>query len=228
MNKILIVDDDQELSSMLADYLGAEGLQVSQATDGAQGVDALLKGEADLVVMDIMMPVMDGLEALREIRRHSSVPVIMLTAKGDDVDRIIGLEIGADDYLSKPFNPRELLARIKAVLRRTDTSSTKPAITIDTLNIDSASRAATINRSKLELTSTEFNLLYLLAENAGLPITKKLLSEKALGRKLKPYERSIDMHMSNLRRKLAAHDAEHLLTTIRGLGYQLTPQRKSH
>ena len=133
--------------------------------------------------MDIMMPVMDGLEALREIRRHSSVPVIMLTAKGDDVDRIIGLEIGADDYLSKPFNPRELLARIKAVLRRTDTSSTKPAITIDTLNIDSASRAATINRSKLELTSTEFNLLYLLAENAGLPITKKLLSEKALVRK---------------------------------------------
>jgi len=200
---------------MLADYLDAEGVQTAQAFDGAKGVDAALKGDIDLVIMDIMMPVMDGLEALKEIRRHSRIPVIMLTAKGDDIDRIIGLEIGADDYLPKPFNPRELMARIKAVK-------------IDTLTIDPSSRVALIGNNTLELTSTEFNLLYLLAERVGSLVSKEHLSEQALGRQLARYERSIDMHMSNLRKKLAQHNADQLLTTIRGQGYQLTPQQKGN
>jgi len=213
---------------MLADYLDAEGVQTAQAFDGAKGVDAALKGDIDLVIMDIMMPVMDGLEALKEIRRHSRIPVIMLTAKGDDIDRIIGLEIGADDYLPKPFNPRELMARIKAVLRRVDLPSVNSRIKIDTLTIDPSSRVALIGNNTLELTSTEFNLLYLLAERVGSLVSKEHLSEQALGRQLARYERSIDMHMSNLRKKLAQHNADQLLTTIRGQGYQLTPQQKGN
>ena len=228
MTHILIVDDDTELSSMLGEYLAAEGFSIDQAFDGKQGVQKAITGQYDAVVLDVMMPELDGFEVLRRIRSDSSVPVLMLTAKGDDVDRIVGLEIGADDYIPKPFNPRELLARLNAVLRRTQVSRQHPPKEqvehIGPLEINPATRTALAKGQTLDLTSTEFNLLYTLVKHAGKIVSKESLCEQGLGRKLEKYDRSIDMHMSNLRKKMAQLELDSMLITVRGQGYQLADE----
>ena len=240
MTHLLIIDDDTELSSMLGDYLAAEGFSVEYAFDGKQGVAAAFASAFDAIILDVMMPELDGFEVLRRIRSESSVPVLMLTAKGDDVDRIVGLEIGADDYLPKPFNPRELLARLRAVLRRTQASNQtsdqgshhnnkqhnqKEQIQhIGPLVINPSSRTVVVRGQTLDLTSTEFNLLHTLVKHVGHVVSKESLSEHGLGRKLEKYDRSIDMHMSNLRRKMAQHDSGSMIITVRGHGYQLADE----
>lgn len=229
MAQILIVDDDNELSEMLADYLQVEGYTTERAFDGEAGVEKALSGQFDAVVLDVMMPKLDGFEALRKIRGQSSVPVIMLTAKGDDIDRIVGLEIGADDYLPKPFNPRELLARLRAVLRRSHntasaTEKEMSALSIGTLELHPATRSVFVKGQALELTSTEFNLLHALLQQSGNMVTKEMLSQQALGRSLTRYDRSIDMHMSNLRKKLSDQGQDALIITVRGQGYQLASE----
>ncbi len=231
MTHILIVDDDTELSGMLGEYLEAEGLSIERVFDGRTGVQQALTGLYDAVVLDVMMPELDGFEVLRRIRSHSSVPVLMLTAKGDDVDRIVGLEIGADDYLPKPFNPRELLARLHAVLRRTQGGSLHPhcgdaVIQIGSLEVHPSSRTALVGGKTLELTSTEFDLLHTLVKQGGHIVSKESLSEHALGRMLEKYDRSIDMHMSNLRKKMAEHNLGSMIITVRGQGYQLSNEVK--
>lgn len=229
MTHILLVDDDKELSTMLGDYLAAEGFTIDHAYDGEQGAQKALSDQYDAVILDVMMPKLDGFEVLRRIRSESSVPVIMLTAKGDDVDRIVGLEIGADDYLPKPFNPRELLARLHAILRRTQPYKTDNQKNknrqLGELEINPSSRTALANGQALDLTSTEFNLLNALVNQAGNIVSKENLSEHGLGRALQKYDRSIDMHMSNLRKKLALQGLGSMLITIRGQGYQITDER---
>jgi len=237
MTKILIVDDDTELSAMLAEYLETEGFSTDRVFDGEAGVEGALTGHYAAVVLDVMMPKLDGFEALRRIRSRSAVPVLMLTAKGDDVDRIVGLEIGADDYLPKPFNPRELLARLRAVLRRTQSSEPvtishsyshsyiqDKLIQIGLLEIHPASRTAVVGGQPLDLTSTEYNLLYVLAKQSGQIVSKESLSQLALARPLEKYDRSIDMHMSNLRKKMTEHQLASSIVTVRGQGYLLSDE----
>ncbi len=230
MTRILMVDDDTELSSMLGEYLAAESFDVEHAYDGRQGVDMALNGGYSAIILDVMMPELDGFEVLRRIRAGSSVPVLMLTAKGDDIDRIVGLEIGADDYVPKPFNPREWLARLNAVLRRTQantsievTSNTQASIqSIGRLIFNPSSRSASVGGLVMELTSTEFNLLQTLVKYVGTVVTKDNLSEQSMGRKLEKYDRSIDMHMSNLRKKMTERGVGSMIITVRGQGYQLS------
>jgi DNA-binding response OmpR family regulator len=226
MAHILIVDDDTELSGMLGEYLEPEGFTIERAFDGKAGVQQALSNHYDAVVLDVMMPELDGFEVLRRIRSHSSVPVLMLTAKGDDIDRIVGLEIGADDYLSKPFNPRELLARLRAVLRRTQNANQQDEqiVRIGLLEVHPASRTVLVQGEVLDLTSTEFNLLHTLVKQAGHLVSKEDLSKHALGRSLEKYDRSIDMHMSNLRKKIAEHHPGSIIITVRGQGYQLSDE----
>ncbi len=220
MSRVLLVDDDTVLTELLSDYLTAEGLNVSTEIDGQAGFQAALTGQYDVVVLDSMMPKMNGLDALKAIRTQSKIPVIMLTAKGDDIDRIIGLEMGADDYVPKPCTPRELLARINAILRRMENSQTN-ANSPDILQVSGvclvpAKRQASLNEQPLELTSTEFNLLEVLMRYAGQIVSKETLSLEALDRKLAKFDRSIDVHISSIRQKLG--DAS-LIQTVRGLGY---------
>lgn len=227
MKHILIIDDDDELSAMLAEYLEPEGFIIEPVFDGAAGVRQALTGLYDAIILDVMLPELDGFEVLRRIRSRSSVPVLMLTAKGDDVDRIVGLEIGADDYLPKPFNPRELLARLRAVLRRTQnthqqTEHDTKVVKIGSLEVHPSLRTALAHGQSIDLTSTEFNLLHTLVEQGGRVVSKENLSERALGRVLEKYDRSIDMHMSNLRKKLVEHNVGSIITTVRGQGYQLS------
>lgn len=229
MTHLLIVDDDTELSAMLSEYMEAEGFTVERAFDGKSGEQKVLTGQYDAVVLDVMMPELDGFEVLRRIRSESSVPVLMLTAKGDDVDRIVGLEIGADDYLPKPFNPRELLARLRAVLRRSQ-GTDHPVVQnenifrIGSLQLISSSRTALVDEQPIDLTSSEFNLLYTLVKRAGHVVSKESLSEQGLGRTLEKYDRSIDMHMSNLRKKMTEHSLGEMIITVRGQGYQLSDE----
>jgi len=225
MTQLLLIDDDKELTSMLGEYLAAEGFAIEYACNGREGVDMALSKHYDALILDVMMPELDGFEVLRRIRIESAVPVIMLTAKGDDIDRIVGLEIGADDYLPKPFNPRELLARLRAILRRAQ-SAQQPqqdqTLTIGPLEIAAASRSALVSGEPLDLTSTEFNLLQVLVKQAGKIVTKANLSENGLGRSLEKYDRSIDMHMSNLRKKMTQKNIGEMIITVRGQGYQLS------
>ena len=221
MSRVLLVDDDDTLTELLAEYLGAEGLEVSRAPDGEKGVQEILNNPYDVVVLDSMMPKMNGLDVLKTVRAQSKIPVIMLTAKGDDIDRIIGLEMGADDYVPKPCQPRELLARINAILRRAQQSGENPAsnassITASNVTLYPAKRQAEVGDKPLELTSTEFNLLEVLMRHAGQVVSKDTLSEEALDRKLAKFDRSIDVHISSIRHKLG--DAS-LIQTVRGLGY---------
>ena len=221
MSRGLLVDDDDPLTELLAEYLGAEGLEVSRAPDGEKGVQEILNNPYDVVVLDSMMPKMNGLDVLKTVRAQSKIPIIMLTAKGDDIDRIIGLEMGADDYVPKPCQPRELLARINAILRRAQQSGENPAsnassITASNVTLYPAKRQAEVGDKPLELTSTEFNLLEVLMRHAGQVVSKDTLSEEALDRKLAKFDRSIDVHISSIRHKLG--DAS-LIQTVRGLGY---------
>ena len=225
MTQLLIVDDDKELSAMLVEYLSSEGFEVEAAYDGLSAIAQVKRQQYDALVLDVMMPELDGFGVLRHIRSYSDVPVLMLTAKGDDVDRIVGLEMGADDYLAKPFNPRELLARLRAVLRRsvmfTESDSMEEAVSVSGLEMDMRTRVANADGLIMEITSTEFNLLYLLLRQVGHVVTKEVLSQSAMGRSLEKYDRSIDMHMSNLRKKLSEYNLALSIVTVRGQGYQL-------
>lgn len=221
--KILIVDDDQELGEMLAEFLAPDHLDVRACLSGEDGLAALIDANYDLLILDIMLPGMSGLDVLKEVRNTSDIPIIMLTARGEDVDRILGLEFGADDYLSKPFNPRELLARIKAIMRRTkpeDRSSSQ--MNIGMLDLDVLSRRVSTGGQPIRLTGTEFELLRCLAESPGSVVAKEQLSQKVLGRKHLPYDRSIDTHVSNVRGKLSDADVTNpTIKSQRGVGYTL-------
>jgi two-component system response regulator CpxR len=224
MAHILIADDDLELAELLVDYLALEGFTVDTARDGGEAVDKALKTQYDLIVLDIMMPVMDGLDALRQLRTRSTTPVLMLTARGDDIDRIIGLEIGADDYLTKPCNPRELLARIRAILRRASgaalTEVKHSPLEFGELKLDPRYREARVRNEAVGLTVTEFEILRTLAERAGDVVDKQFLSEHVLERKLTQHDRAIDMHISHIRKKLEKFlSGTETIRTVRGVGF---------
>lgn len=224
MAAVLIIDDDIELAEMFEDYLQQEQFEVETRFTGRDGLSAALSGRFELVILDMMLPDIKGTDILRQIRQQSLIPVLMFTAKGDDIDRIIGLESGADDYVPKPCSPRELVARIRAILRRTEYSprNEQHQLSIGPLSIFSESRQAFWFNDILDLTSTEFNLLEVLAREAGHVVSKQALSQQALGRPLARFDRSIDVHMSSIRQKLGQHaDGHHLIQTIRGQGYQL-------
>ncbi|MES2208090.1 MAG: response regulator transcription factor [Pseudomonadota bacterium] len=226
MTRILLVDDDISLSEMLKEYLEQEAFTVETAQDGEQALERVFANSYDLVVLDVMMPRMNGIEALRCIRQQSRIPVVMLTAKDDDVDRIIGLELGADDYVPKPCSPRELTARIRAILRRVQGQSNEDGhITAGALSIWPEKRKAFWNDQLINLTSTEFNLLEVLIKNVGRIVSKQELSENGLGRSLTPYDRSLDVHLSSIRHKLRQAGAlQSTIETVRGIGYQLVKE----
>ena len=218
---ILIADDDTELCELLKEYFVQEGFAIRLACDGEQALAESRRPGVDVMVLDIMMPQMNGIDVLRCLRKESELPVIMLTARGEDLDRIIGLELGADDYLAKPANPRELLARIRAILRRTGSHSTAAVLDVGDLKLNQARRELHCDGQAIELTSTEFSILQLLLQRSGEVVEKKDLYLAALGREPVAYDRSIDMHVSNLRRKLGpAKDGSERIETIRGIGYQ--------
>jgi DNA-binding response OmpR family regulator len=217
---VLLADDDIELSGMLAEYLEREGFAVTAVHDGESAARLAAGGAYQIVVLDVMMPRVDGVEALRRIRQASRVPVIMLTARGDDVDRIIGLELGADDYVAKPCTPRELAARLRAILRRMQPHAENAGpLAVSGLALWPEKRRVEWRGRPIELTSMEFNLLEVLMRNAGRVVSKKDLSEQALGRPLARFERSVDVHLSSIRQKLG--DAAALIRTVRGQGYHL-------
>jgi two-component system response regulator CpxR len=221
--RIILIDDDRELGTMLTEFLSPDRLDLTVRGSGEDGLRCLASGNFDLAILDIMLPGISGLDALKEIRRSSQIPVIMLTARGDDVDRIIGLEFGADDYLAKPFNPRELVARIKAILRRSQAGTPNARqVKLGGIELDSNSRRATYGGKPLRLTGTEFEILKCLLETPGEVVNKEQLSERALGRRLLPYDRSIDTHISNLRGKLErAGSQKEIVQNQRGVGYLL-------
>ncbi len=228
--KILLVDDDEELCELVADYLGVEGFSVECAHDGVSGAEKILSGQFDLAVLDVMLPKMNGFDALRRVREKSNVPVLILTARGDDMERIVGLEIGADDYLPKPFNPRELVARLRAILRRTNKPqiSEEPAspnerLRVDDVEANTAARFVKVDGKEVELTSIEFDLLIQFLRHAGQVISRENLSRDVLGRRLSPFDRSLDMHVSNLRKKLGVRaDRHERIKTVRSVGYIYT------
>jgi two-component system, OmpR family, response regulator len=228
MQTVLVIDDDPGLSELLAEYLGGRGYAVETAPDGPSGLARLRGAGIDLIVLDVMMPGMDGFEVLREVRRDNRLPVIMLTARGDDMDRIVGLEMGADDYLSKPFNPRELLARVRSVLRR---SGAQPeadlALIASGIRVDPARREASVDGRSLDLTTTEFDLLRVLVSSAGRVIPRERLMELARGEEYASFERSVDVHVSHLRKKLGDDPRKPTrIKTVRGVGY-LVPRDAS-
>lgn len=230
MNRILLADDDIELCEMLKRYLEVEGFQVGTAHDGEAALNLALTDNFDLVVLDVMMPRLNGYDALRTLREDSMQPVLMLTARGDDVDSIVGLELGADDYLPKPCNPRVLVARIRAILRRAQSEgdtvggTTSPeTLNLADLEMQTGSRTVSLNGKPVAMTSTEYGVLEVLIREAGHVVTKAELSQRALGRELMRYDRSIDMHLSSLRKKLGPlANGEERIKTVRGIGYQYT------
>lgn len=226
MDKILIIDDDEELCELVSEYLTVEGFEIECVNDGATGLQRALSGEYDMAILDVMLPKMNGFDVLRALREQSKLPVIMLTARGDDMERIVGLEIGADDYLPKPFNPRELAARLRAILRRAVTDGEgdgSEKLDVDGVQISPASRTATRDGLEMNLTSVEFGLLHELLREAGKIVKKEDLSQTVLERKLSPYDRSLDMHISNLRKKLGERaDGSERIKTIRSVGYIYT------
>ena len=226
MDKILIIDDDEELCELVSEFLTSEGFEIESANDGETGLKMALSGDFDIAILDVMLPKMNGFDVLRSLRAKSAIPVIMLTARGDDMERIVGLEIGADDYLGKPFNPRELAARLRAILRRSSGSveaELTEKLDVDGIQISGSSRMATSDGVDLGLTSVEFDLLYALLKDAGKIVKKEDLSENVLERKLSPYDRSLDMHISNLRKKLGPRaDGSDRIKTIRSVGYIYT------
>ena len=221
--KLLLIDDDVELCELLIEYLATEGYDVKAVHDGESGVLSALSGEYQLVLLDVTLPKLNGFDVLKKIRQTSDIPVLMLTARGDDVDRIIGLEFGADDYLPKPYNHRELVARIKAIMRRgrpQATDSNPRTLSIDDITLNLANREATIHGEVLELTATEFMVLKALIEKAGELISRDELTQIALNRRLTLYDRAIDMHVSNVRKKIGTRaDGSARIKTVRGAGY---------
>ncbi len=222
MYEVLIIDDDVALTQMLAEYLQQNGFVVDVQNSPLSAIARIREKSVDMVLLDVMMPELDGFETLKKIRAFSIVPVIMLTAKGEDYDRILGLELGADDYLAKPFNHRELLARMKALMRRLDDLSSFNQVQnleFHGIKIDESSQRVLIANHAVDLTSTEFHLLVLLMKHAGHLLSKEKLSEEVLGRRLSAFDRSLDMHVSNVRKKLTHHGIENVIKTTRGSGY---------
>jgi len=229
VNRLLIVDDDHALVKLLKRLLEGEGFQVDAAYDHASGLSGALAGGHELIVLDVMLPGGSGFELLKALRHQSAVPVLLLTARGEAVDRILGLEIGADDYLAKPFDPRELVARIRAVLRRTREAASGAAradhdevLKVGDIQLSLGTRNVACGGNPVELTSVEFNVLELLLRNAGNVVTREQIAEVALGRPLNAFDRSVDVHVSRLRKKLGAcTGADDLIRPIRGIGYFL-------
>lgn len=227
MNRILIIDDDEDLCELVSEYLTVEGFETKAINDGKSGLETALDEEPDLIILDVMLPKMNGFDVLRELRKSSQIPVLMLTARGDDTERIVGLEIGADDYLPKPFNPRELVARIRAVLRRVysddEDETQQDRIRVEDIEISLKARSAKLAGEDLTLTSVEFDLLVALVKEAGKIVKKEDLSRKVLERDLSPFDRSLDMHISNLRKKIGRRaDDDERIKTIRSVGYIFT------
>ncbi|MFT4823050.1 MAG: DNA-binding response OmpR family regulator [Halioglobus sp.] len=223
MTKILIIDDDQELCALLADFLKLEGFETHAQHNGAEAVVHCKEHQYEAIILDIMLPGMQGLEVLRKVRQFSRTPILMLTARGEDTDRIVGLEMGADDYLAKPCNPRELAARLRAILRRSEviTETAAPEqIDIGATKLDRSNRCASHLGEDLNLTSAEFNVLWALISQAGQVVVKESISKAALGRSLSAYDRSVDVHVSKIRKKLAIAGGENLILSVRGIGYQ--------
>ena len=227
MTRILVIDDDEELCDLLKDYLGPEGFEIEAVHDSDKGIERALSNEHEFVVLDVMLPGVSGFEVLRSIRNSSGIPVLMLTARGEDVDRIVGLEMGADDYLPKPFNPRELIARIRAIQRRGETKkedTTEPVflkrLTVGDLELDTGTRTVAKKGKTVELTAAEFDLIEMLLRSAGQVVSRKELVSRVLGRGLDPFDRSIDVHISSLRKKLG-HKIKGIerIKTVRGIGY---------
>lgn len=224
MPKVLLIDDDAALTGMLTEFLRGEGFETAAAFNGIEGAEAALDPTLDAVILDVMMPDISGLETLQRIRSTSSVPVIMLTAKGAEDDRVAGLEVGADDYIAKPYYARELLARLKAVLRRQRKGSAQPPqyFLAGKLRLSPARRQVTFDDRPFELTTCEFDLLECLLRSRDTVATKDDLSLSVLGRRREPYDRSIDVHVSNLRKKLSAISARTVeIETVRAVGYRL-------
>lgn len=223
MSKLLLIEDDHALSDLLSDYLTSQGCTVEQAFDGLAGLEQATSHHYDVILLDVMLPHLDGFEVLKRIRLTHLTPIIMLTAKGDDFDRIFGLELGADDYLSKPFNHRELLARIHAICRRVDfikqTDQHEQLLSSSHVTLNVAARKVIVNEHVLILTGTEFSILQKLMGRIGDVVSKDVLSQHVLGRRLAPFDRSIDMHVSNLRKKIAQYSDIQCIQTIRGSGY---------
>jgi two-component system response regulator CpxR len=225
MKKILIIDDDVELCNLVQEFLDVEGFASEAVFDGIDGFNKADSGQFDLVTLDVMLPKLNGIELLKKLRQTSAVPVIMLTARGDEVDRILGLELGADDYLPKPFSPRELVARIRAVFRRTGRCVRakmvgETRIELADIVLDSATRTVALNQQPLAVTEVEFLVLETLLKNAGEVVDRQDLAMRALGRKLDYFDRSLDVHMSNLRKKLGHYLGEcERIKTVRGIGY---------
>ena len=227
MNRILVIDDDEELCELLKDYLGPEGFEVEAVHNSDKGVERALSNDHDFVVLDVMLPGVSGFEVLRSVRKSSEIPVLMLTARGEDVDRIVGLEMGADDYLPKPFNPRELVARIRAIQRRGETKNEHKTeqvslkrLAVGDLELDASTRTVTKKGKTVELTAAEFDLIEMLLRSAGEVVSRKDLVSRVLGRGLDPFDRSIDVHISSLRKKLG-HKIKGIerIKTVRGIGY---------
>jgi DNA-binding response OmpR family regulator len=220
--EILIIDDDTRLSAMLADYLTSAGFQVRTAATGNAGLQDIARRPPDAIILDVMLPDLEGFEVCRRIRASSNLPILMLTARGDETDRIVGLEIGADDYLPKPFSPRELAARLKAVLRRTQqqSSTETPILRFGRLEIDRSRRVVELDGNECGLTGYQFELLLALAENAGRVLSRERLMEITKGDELEAFDRSIDVHISRIRAAIEA-DPKHprRILTLRGAGY---------
>ena len=227
MKRVLVIDDDVELCELLQDYLSSEGFSITTVNHGADGAGQALAEPYDLVILDVMLPGMNGFDVLRKIRESSKVPVIMLTARGDDIDRIVGLELGADDYLPKPFNPRELVARIRAIQRRMEVVDEQASgrkrtseQEVGDVLLSPSNRTVRRGGEPIELTSVEFNLLEVLLARAGEVVSREDLVQTVLGRSLFAYDRSIDVHVSALRRKLGPYeDGSERIRSVRGIGY---------
>src|SRR5437588_3828247 len=222
MDRLLMIDDDRELCEMISEYLAPEGFKVEAVYDGDKGLERALSGDYSLVLLDVMLPGLGGFDLLRKLRATSNTRVLLLTARGEEVDRIVGLEIGADDYLPKPFNTRELTARIRAILRRTaqvPPVSPNAAVKVGDVELNPSNRVAKRGNKPLDLTSVEFDMLRELMRNAGQVVSRDHLSQAVLGRPFSPFDRSIDMHISKLRKKLGELDGDDFIRTVRNAGY---------
>ena len=219
-----MIDDDTGLCELLSEYLSSQGFEIQSVHDGEQGLKLAQANDYALILLDVMLPTLDGFEVLKQLRQTKLTPVIMLTAKGEDFDRIFGLELGADDYIPKPFNHRELLARVKAITRRIEhinslNINTTNKLLVNGVSINLAAREASIDENTLTLTGTEYEILALLCKNASQVVSKEQISEEVLGRRLASFDRSIDMHVSNIRKKIAEHIKTERIKTMRGSGY---------
>jgi two-component system, OmpR family, response regulator CpxR len=224
---LLLVDDDAELCSLMADFFTQRGFKMEAVHDGRRGLARALDGNFNLILLDVMMPGLDGFELLRQLRRRSSTPVIMLTARTEPADRVMGLNSGADDYLPKPFGPEELLARIQAVLRRTQKTAYQPdVLEVNGVRINPGTREVWLDRLPVEVTSIEYDILDLLMRSAGRPVSRDQLSAVLYQREASPFDRSVDVHVSHLRKKLEQKDRA-LIKTVRGVGYLFCSERES-